>query len=489
MNQKITDTELSKVCDVIASRTGLYFSVERWAMLSRNLALAAREFGFRDMSGFIQWLLSSELNKDQIVILALHLTISETYFWREPQVFAALTDHILPELIKSKKKKEKNIRIWSAGCSTGEEPYSIAIALHKTIPKIKDWNITILATDINPRALDKAVAGIYGAWSFRNSPSWLRSTYFHNKEDRQYEIIPEIRKMVTFSCLSLVEMSAVSNTGSMDIIFCRNVLMYFTSEWVTKISQNLFKTLSEDGWFVVSSSELSSHVFPQFTPVNFPGAILYRKTKNGSAHSLYSESVPKEEIQSLSAEAKSLKVEIDELNPSTLKPLNLPTLQPSSSVASLTTEGLPKVVAKEEPQTIPEETSADRIFAIRLLANLGQLEEALSLCNEAIASYKLSPGLYFLQASILQEMDKSSAAIASLKKAIYINPDYIMGHFTLGNLYNQQGNGRNTKRHFENVLDLLDKCNDDDILPESEGLSVKYIREIILANMGTIRTK
>src|SRR4030043_1214766 len=126
MNRKLTDDELSMVCEVIASRMGLRFPIERWAMLKRNLVLASMEFGFHNMTGFIQWLLSSELSKDQIMILASHLTISETYFWREPQVFTALTDYILPELIKSKKNKKKCIRIWSAGCSTGEEAYSSA---------------------------------------------------------------------------------------------------------------------------------------------------------------------------------------------------------------------------------------------------------------------------------------------------------------------------------------------------------------------------
>jgi len=484
MNRKLTDIELSMVCEVIASRMGLYFPVERWIMLRRNLVLAARELGFQNINGFIQWLLSSELNKDQIMILASHLTISETYFWREPQVFTALTDFILPELIKSKKKGEKSIRIWSAGCSTGEEPYSIAIALQKTIQKIEDWNITILATDINPKALSKAVSGIYGTYSFRNSPAWLKSRYFRNKEDRQFEIIPEIKQMVTFTCLSLVEMSAISNASTMDIIFCRNVLMYFTSEWVTKISQNLFKTLSEDGWFVVSSSELSSYVFPQFTPVNFPGAILYRKGKNGSK---YSCNIPSDEIPEPLPDIAFF----DHRNE--MKVVAKEDLQPSSSVAFIDRRDKVKVVAKEEPQPqlkTREDILNENKILIRLLADQGHLEEALSLCDEAIASEKLIPGLYLLRASILQELDKSSEAIASLRKAINIDPDYIMGYFTLGNLFIRQGNNKNAERYFNNVLDLLSRCENDDILPaESEGLSVKYIREIIYANMQTQRTK
>jgi chemotaxis protein methyltransferase CheR len=462
MNHNFTDSELLMVSDVVASRMGLHFPGERRAMLSRNLTSASKEFGFQDISRFIQWLLSTELSKEQIMVLASHLTISETYFWREPQVFAALTDSILPELYQSKKNKEKCIRIWSAGCSTGEEAYSIAIALHKTIKKIEDWKITILATDINPAALSKAEHGIYRNWSFRNCPDWLKTRYFNDLGDRRFEIIPEIKKMVTFQFRSLVDentLPAISN--KMDIIFCRNVLMYFTSDWVSKISQNLFQSLSEDGWFVVSSSELSSQVFPQFTPVNFPGAVLYQKSKNGSSYSLPLVSFTAKEPQLLP----------------TFSPLSPPPPTSSSPSLPITPSSL------KHPHPVPEETLADKIFSIRLLADQGHLEEALSFCNKAIESCKLAPEIYFLRASILQELNKNPEAIKSLKQAIYIDPEYVMGHFALGNLFIRQGNSKNAKRYFKNTLDLLNGCADEDILPESDGLSVKHIREIIFANM------
>jgi chemotaxis protein methyltransferase CheR len=249
--------------------------------------------------------------------------------------------------------------------------------------------------------------------------------------------------------------------------------MYFTPEWVNKISESIFNSLTEDGWFVVSSSELSSQVFPLFTTVNFQGAVLYNKGKHGAAHKL-PDYVPIEE----------------KFQPIVNSPIHSISSSPSHPVSTsphLTSPSAAPV--KEKPLPTHVESTATKIFAIRLLANQGYLSEALTLCNEAIESEKLVPGFYFLRASILQEMDRSSEAIASLKKAIYIDPDYIMGHFTLGNLFNHQGNTRNANRHFKNVLDLLDKCTNDEILPESEGLSVKYIREIILANMKTIRTK
>ena len=469
MNRSLTDTELSKVCEVIADKLGLSFPVERWAILGRNLAIAAREAGFQEMDKFVHSILSHRLSKFQIKMLASHLTTTETYFWREPEVFKALTGDILPEIIKLKRDYEKSISIWSSGCSTGEEAYSLAIAVHNSIPDISRWKINILATDINQKALDKAAEGIYGPWSFRNTPEWLLKKYFNKLEDRKYEIIREIRKMVTFSNLNLAQdkyFLPSDGTKLKDIIFCRNVLMYFTEEWVDRIYRNFFNSLSDNGWFVVSSAELSPNLSPLFTSVNFPGAIFYRKNGNGA------KTLPQDRLitsDNLHEEKTPLSIQSTAalLNPSTIEP----------------------IVQGEPADETPAEPQPTKIFAIHLLASQGYLPEALSLCNEAIGTDKLTPGLYFLRASILQEMDRYPEAIASLKQAIYLDSDYIMGHFALGNLFIREGNEKSAKRHFNTVLGLLTNYSNDDILTDSDGLSVKYIREIILANIEVIRTK
>jgi chemotaxis protein methyltransferase CheR len=462
----LNDTGLAEVCEVIAANLGLHFPVERWNMLTRNLTLAAGEFGFQHFDEFTNWLLSARLEKEQIKILASFLTISETYFWREEPVFSALTDYILPELIASKKNGEKNIRIWSAGCSTGEEPYSLAIALHKTIPDIKDWQIRIMGTDMNPKALSKAVSGIYSRWSFRNCPSWLKPNYFHHLGDGNYEILPEIRNMVTFSNLNLTEdifPSFTNNTDAIDIIFCRNVLMYFTEDWICNITRNFFHSLRQDGWFVVASCELSSQRFPQFRTVNFHGAVLYQKASKEFSPSVIIPSFVSDRGISLP------------------KPTNLQV--PTETVI---TPFIPEPIVEtlqviSDFKSIEKDSSTDS--KIRFLANRGDLSEALTLCNEGIESDKLATGLYFLRASILQELDKTIEAVASIKQAIYLDPNFIMGHFVLGNINLQEGKHKQAKRYFNNVLNLLKSCAADDILPESEGLSAKYMLEIILPNM------
>lgn len=474
MNPEPEDYRLDEVREVISSTMGLLFPKERWDILRRNLASAAQGFGFKHFDEFVQWLLTASLNSDQIEQLACYLTVNETYFWREPQVFSALTDFILPELVEQKKMSDRKIRIWSAGCSSGEEAYSLAIALKIAIPNIREWNVKILATDINQTVLNKAKAGLYRQWSFRNCPPWLKSNYFDFRGDGVYEIIPEIRKMVSFANLNLVGDSFPSqknDTRDFDLIFCRNVLMYLTPQWIGKISSQFFNALQKDGWFAVSSCELSQELFAQFKPVNFNGAVLYRKgNKNFTPSVLEPETVTVHHIPF--PVATNLPV-IEWTGLLNSNPENIPPPEPEKK-------------AEVTAITAPAESAPETALKIRILANQGHLYEALSICDEAIAADKLSVEFYFLRASILQEFDKSSEAIASLKQAIYLDPKFIMAHFTLGNLYIQNGKPKNAKIAFNNVLDLLSTRSDEEILPDSEGLSVQYIREIILSSMQKI---
>ncbi|HEY4487538.1 MAG TPA: protein-glutamate O-methyltransferase CheR, partial [Candidatus Paceibacterota bacterium] len=259
---------------------GLHFPQERRRDLVRGIEAAALEFGFDSKERCIEWLLSSPLRKDQIEILASYLTVGETYFFRDKHTFDALEQTILPELIRRRRDQDRRLRIWSAGCCTGEEAYSIAIQLSQCLPNHADWNITILATDINPDFLQRASAGRYGEWSFRSSPAWIKDRYFRKISGSRYEILPHLKKMVTFSYLNLAAdtyPSLINNTNAMDVILCRNVLMYFAPAQVKKARQNFYRALVPDGWLIVSAVETSPLLFDDFSTVSFPGALLYRK--------------------------------------------------------------------------------------------------------------------------------------------------------------------------------------------------------------------
>ena len=281
MKYNLSEHTLMQLSEFISTNLALNFPKERWDDLTRNITSASKEFGFSDIELFIQHIISTPLNRESIENLASNLTINETYFWREPQTFEALTLNLIPELIRRGNNGEKRIRIWSAGCSSGEEPYSIAIALDSCIPDIQNWNISILATDINNLNIMKAKAGIYGQWSFRGTPLWLKEKYFIQKPANKFELISSIKAMVRFEYLNLSEdiyPSTINGTNAIDIIFCRNVLMYFNQDRFRQIARRLYNSLCNEGYLIVSASELSIQNFPDYQPVKLREMILYQKS-------------------------------------------------------------------------------------------------------------------------------------------------------------------------------------------------------------------
>lgn len=468
MTHTLADDLLSRLSDAVATHLALHFPRSRWHDLERSTRAAAKEVGASDVETFIQGMLAAPWTGEQTALLASHLTIGESFFWREPQTLAALTTQILPALLQARAADgTRRLRVWSAGCSTGEEPYSLAIALHRMLPELPDWQITLLATDINPLVMRKASAGVYGKWSFRNAPAWLMDGYFHLHADGKREILPEIRRMVTFASVNLAEdgyPSLLNNTTGMDVIFCRNVLMYFTPEHTRAVVQRLFDCLREGGWLVVSASELSQHSFPQFSAVNFPDTMLYRKD---------------------GARQRS--------SPSRPPALTIPVTAPPGARTARTTlrapvaraprTGPPQPLRPATPPGTDTRQPTDATGTVRMLANEGRLVEALACCDDALAVSKLAVDLYYLRAMILQELHRDDEAIGALKHALYLDPGYLLAHFALGNLTHRQGDARTARRCFLNVLALLADCREDQVLPESDGLTAGRFREIIQATL------
>ena len=169
MKDGINPDSLSRLSTIVSAQLGLHFPPHRAADLERGVRGAAHDLGFPSVEACVESLLSTPLSAPQIDALAQHLTVGETYFFREKNTFDALGKTALPSLIEAR-RNEKRLRLWSAGCCTGEEPYSLAILLSRLLPDISTWHITILATDINSRFLQKAGVGVYSNWSFRATP-------------------------------------------------------------------------------------------------------------------------------------------------------------------------------------------------------------------------------------------------------------------------------------------------------------------------------
>jgi len=200
----------------------------------------------------------------------------------------ALQTRVLPDIIE-RRRFIRTMRIWSAGCSTGEEPYSIAMLLRDLLPDIDDWSITILATDINTQALNKARIGQYTDTAFREDRAkHMRSRFFFKRETR-FEIAPEVHRMVTFKQLNLAEddfPSYDTNTMLMDLILCRNVTIYFPNELTRKLAGKFYNALADSGWLLIGHSEHSLGTYNQYQIHNMPDAILYQRVLNPDNRSM-----------------------------------------------------------------------------------------------------------------------------------------------------------------------------------------------------------
>ncbi|MGH7256329.1 MAG: CheR family methyltransferase, partial [Nitrospirales bacterium] len=267
---------------LITRRLGLDFSHKRERDLERGLHQAVKASSHATLETYLDWLARQPEENPEWIRLAGYLTVGETYFFRDRFCFDALEHRVLLPLIETRRASGwRQLRIWSAGCATGEEPHSFAMLLDRLLPDRHEWTLTILASDINPEALHAARLGRYRGWSLRATPAAVRDRYFRPHGSDTFELDRGIREMVTFTPLNLAHEgypAPMTNTNAMDVIFCRNVLMYFTPEAQRAVAGRLHQALVPEGWLAVSPAEATAELWEPLQPVNFPGTIFFRKT-------------------------------------------------------------------------------------------------------------------------------------------------------------------------------------------------------------------
>jgi chemotaxis protein methyltransferase CheR len=488
---------------------GLHFAAERLPELEQKMASLGREAGFGDLESYLLRLMSAPLSREQLDTLARTLTIGETYFLRDPRSYQLLVEKLLPELIASRRATGKTLRIWSAGCSSGEEPYTIAILLSRAIPDLASWQISLLATDINPVALERGRRGIYSQWSFRNAPPWLMD-YFSKRKDGRRQIAPHIRKMVRFRHLNLADnwmRSAGDGTGEVDIIFCRNVMLYFDAAQIEKTMARFHAALNDSGWLFVGPTEVNHHAVKGFSCRHEGGCFVLRK----SALLPGTTATPHPPILAAAGAAPDRQGAVALPRLRTLPrvaPLEAAARAPAAtSGASIEPDGneagegeqqgesgLPQALAlyqageyrqaAELALLSPgggEEQARALALAARAYANIGSFAQARECCESSLTCDRLDPRIHYLLSIILEQQGESTGAIRSLQRALYLDNDYLLAYFALGHLYRQAGNHRESERNFANALRLLDRREPHEVLEDAEGITAGSLAETIRA--------
>ncbi|MFH1869561.1 MAG: CheR family methyltransferase [Pseudomonadota bacterium] len=323
-------------------------------------------------------------------------TSGETYFFRDRGQFDLLRLRLLPELI-GRRRAEMTLRLWSAGCASGEEVYSLAILVDMLLPQREGWNIFILGSDISPAALAKARHARYGPWSFRITPPELRQRYFRHSGD-EWELDERIRRMVSFRAGDLVSEPCPSGElRDMDLILCRNVFIYYGAEAVSAVAGKLAAALSEGGYLMTGHTELMGHRVQNLGSRLFVEGVVYRR-----------------------------------LAPIVPLPAEYP---PPTRITP------PPAVAQREPCVPPAAapSAADLLATAQQLADRGEYARAEQTCRQALNVAPLAPGPHFLLAQLAQLGGDFERAGKLLDQTLYLDPGCVAAYLELAALCERTG--------------------------------------------------
>jgi chemotaxis protein methyltransferase CheR len=275
-----TEQEFQRLCEFLYRRTGLLFTETKRYYVERRMFERMSATGSGSFANYFARLRSNVNGEVEQLINAL--TVNETYFYREEHQLQCLTSDLLKERLKAKPRGQ-GIRIWSVPCSTGEEPYSIAIWLLENWPEVDHHHIEIIGSDIDTRVIEAAREGYFGKRALMRLSPDLVAKYFIDLGDEQWRILDSLRESVRFTPVNLAEPGGTGPHGKFDVIFCRNVLIYFDDASRRAAAENLYENLEPGGFLCLGHSESMSRISPLFDVCRYSDAIVYQRpleTKN-----------------------------------------------------------------------------------------------------------------------------------------------------------------------------------------------------------------
>ncbi len=261
---------------VIYDRSGIHFPEAKKYILESRLSHRLKEIEMDDFDQYIAYLTMGPYQIEEFQEMFNRITINETSFFRNDAQLDVFEKQILPGLLESR-ASTKRLRIWSAACSSGEEPFTLAMQLHRTLGiRLSDWKIEILGTDISEKALETAQSGRYTSYAVRTTPALMKDRYF--KEDGRHFVLDEtIRSMVNFETHNLKDRLAAKRHGIWDVIFCRNVLIYFDDEMKKNVISTFNNQLADDGTLFIGHSERIKDLTTDFQQLAIPQGFCYQK--------------------------------------------------------------------------------------------------------------------------------------------------------------------------------------------------------------------
>ncbi|WP_129125769.1 CheR family methyltransferase [Geomonas oryzae] len=491
----------------ILKHTGLHFEARNQAALARGLRKRMAALRMWSFEEYLQYLKLHGEDRHELQRLLQFLTVGETYFFRYPAHF-----DVLRERLALLKDAPAPVRIWSAGCSTGEEPYSIAMTVMEALPDWRERDIRIIATDINNRSLKRAREGVYSPWSMRITRPDQVQRYFR-RVGESFLIRDEVKQLVQFSHLNLsapCHEPLCEELQGLDAIFCRNVLIYFTTQSAEQMLERFADALAPGGLLFLGHSEtLLQH---EGLPLSLrrqersfyyvKGGQPQRERRDPGTPQPEWELTPEQMRLAaawLAAQAPSvdtgptgptgptdqagLAVQAGQSQDQPTTDSDLPILPPASAMRDdsdlcrqarelFDREEFEAALALLEqlPQEKPEYAEA-LVLTGFILAGKGELPRAMDSCERALKLNDLLAEAYFLKGVLLDAEDRLAEAAAEYRKALLLDHDFIMPRYHMGRLHLRQGRVNDAARELRNSIRILSRLSDDQTIPFSGGLT------------------
>lgn len=481
LNSSLTKAEYLLFKDIVENASGLNLEDRDWTPLRAALCERINAIECPSFGDYYELLKSSDGSSELNKLIEL-LTVHETAFFRNSTHFDILSGHIIPEIC-ARNSASRSIRVWSAGCSTGQEAYSIAITLMESLADYQSWQVEVLATDISQRALDIAIAGIYKPRAMRNVPSNLLNRYFET-HDGDYRVKDDVRKIVRFEHLNLVkEPFPVAALRPLDLIFCENVTIYFKVDSTRRVIRNFYDVLREDGYLFLGYSESLWQISKDFVLRDFGNAFIYQKPRRDMKAWQQIATVEPDVIREEMPQRPKISSMPEKRLDRGLEPVNL-------ERRAITLEGAKELYEErrfeeallaierilESSPTNPEA----QLLAAKLRADREEIGPALRHCRKALELDSLNEEAHYIT-GVLQlrsgEMDK---AIESLSRVVFLNPSgyrAAIAHFHLAGLCVEKNDRKVAIREYRNALRLLEELPIDELVEEfSAGFLAKVCR-------------
>jgi len=478
ISRDLSSEQFARFRDWIHAHSGIFLEENKSDSLRISLVTRAARWELASFDDYYRMLETDEAEFKELMNL---VTINETSFFRFPAQFDALRDRVIPEILENKPSISKSFRVWSAGCSTGEEPYTVGMSLLDAQLAERGFRPEVLGTDVSTAALDRAREGVYQARSIENLSIEHRRRYFEQL-GRSIRVAEPVRDLVEFSYHNLIkEPYPLVLMGNWDVIFCRNVTIYFRLESTRRVVHNFFDSLNPGGYLFIGHSETLTSVSDRFEVVENDGVFLYRKPRPRRMFT-FDDIVARREGRgavrpttmelSRSGGASADKTAAGEHTRkagSRVKAGAAPagadeaagdTAPPAELVAAAyehLRHGQPdEAIAVASRALARDERNVDACLVLAYAhADVGDFESAVAEAGRALGVDPLRAAAHYILGIIYQRTGRSEEALGAFRRTIYADSDFVLAHFSLANLLRTRGDYPEACRSYENTLRSL----------------------------------